>query len=1619
MDKKAMNLSRYKRMSKIAEDPSWMAKYAQESDEKKDPYTLPTIKEFLRSLKSANAKVYKGDKTQGQLGGIVAKELVKYYNKALDIDLPAFTTISPSDEIEGVLADSLLNIPREDLSALQSSVHSSLIKLGDSTLSKLSAELNSTRLKDLIHFALARAYIAHYWIFLFQNPIVSVLLENEEKVSKLSSSLTMHQIISNAADEEVEEEGEGSIFETTLEDIEETLYEGDDWGEGAKKRKRSKKITDYSGHKIRISQLIKAFKLSRGKWARMMILQPADSIVRSRWLFTDAQVDYLERAYQGLKDFVADNPNNRFLKWNGQVIGDGNIFMLTTESNFNTTVTMAPPSFKVGFHKVDTFDPETGEVVEEYDSQSLRIPVKHWSKDTDGVLGTSLAEFTDIFDYYLHDKMTEPKQYQTEILKKSMADFKELHEFELHEVVNREIFANNYCVVRMADILLAPNTAEEISTGGDSQKMTFGFEYISNSPELIGICNKIWRKAHNLVLDLFNSRVTMEDYEFGLSTFGDELLNYMISDEEVSKYIRPGAEQDIRILAELLLRDMNISRKPTIASMGFTSLSRVFESNVKIRVPMAAFRFEDKAEECRREVENRIRVEVPIRDLEVGFVQTGNSIRDTSKYRPVFEKLYNDIYEKYSSYLKRKRKKGMENQLTKEAIPAIRHIVEYSIAGLYPDAEISLIAKSINEGRYVSTDIELGEEGGPEVKENLSYEPASVLERAEGRYHTSADPYVKAQGSMLRNILTGAYFEGQYKFQEGEFEKTQEEHSNVEQKKKTSYEVETANYNVRMLNERLEGRLFPTKPRKDILEAKTRKFFDKDGNVINAPKKAIAESFAMVETLRLWLVDIMGSDEDPTENVRALLNETNSGSTAMMGLYSEIGQTIGMRLGSSIEEDMLWRFPAGGKRRGATGGTDDLTKTDNERANQLNLLGLEPIPTDCSGITSFDLNKGPASHRRNLAEIDAREAAVREAIDSAAKGEGMNVEAQGKRAAEGEIIDYLTDLNTSMRFQTVRTKKTRYETVEEARRKPRVALSTNTFGGFIQQLFWSKSPYLKEYLNDEKKFRKWFIISTSASFGNNITRKVDRQLRKLWGPDGKYESKDEFMESVGAFADPMWAVTPLTKAFKEREVQKRKSGALADSQDTAEKHLMRAAYNLPSLDPGEVEIYMKHYFDKRAWQVRCGLIGADPQKVESHMVIRYIHDPDVHRIDNITNNPFKSLSVDKMRDLLRTVGADAEALNLYLGLVKEQADRARKAHLSSMSEFEDEDTLEGQVNVQMEYESRIEEASKYMFDGRREVSDWILDSIDDEAVKENHRELLAEAVKEVKLGLDMEIDGDPVKHMEIFGDIKMWSKVVKMLIKNLDVKYKFVKRYITEQLKFAKVQIGVRDELITDRNEKMDRIKEIAEYDEISEVSGETSEKIVKDFEEKKVLENEDEQPEVKKTVVRRRKKPADEEKVSEVIPEFEIISRALEMKVEALWKELSEQSSEQEHEEDREIDFEQEERLDLTDVEAASRNVERYISYLRSIRDKDLSKPMDQMTAQGLTRTIDSLSTRGVVSYFSDSNYGNVIKTLQEAFGITKVAGLRIRKKLSIGDMDLDKSDEKWAEDGDYYHFN
>jgi hypothetical protein len=1561
MDNKSLDSRRYKRMFQLSDDPAWIEKCAEIKNEE-TRFEYPSIKSFLDVLVYANKVPYEDDKRQGFLGYLVAKQLFKFYKENLDLNQPAFKTYKPENNLHNVLADELYTFEASDLKGIRDGVISAIRNIGDVHIFSLSKKVDTDKLNDLIDFALTRAYIVGYWGFLFANPLVTVLLENENVSDRItiSSSLTKAQLEKVAEEEDSDEQGrKGGEIPLGLDD---ELY--------TTKDKEDSKITDFTGTKIRLSQLIEAFKISRASWALKLAIEPNNAKYRASWFFADANIDYLERAFEALKNFVKTNPNNRFLKWHGQRIGDGDVFVTATGANFDTLKMMSPPSFRTFAAKVKTYIQETGETVLETPADALYIPVKHWDPEKQGnQLALFLPNYESIYGIYAFQKMENKEAYMKEMKEKALADIKLAHTYKYsHSFESRDLFAQGSSAKLWFEEVLVniPNADTE---EGKAKKRE--------------VLNKIWLKLHKSVNTMLSLSSDLEEFESYMETYRQSAVSALYSDPELKDYLSvPHRLLLSSAVNEALTVDFGYLKRVSHFAEGFSHVAKIFAADKNIETQIAAFRQRSQGEKCYNEIREAVRREIAEKDREIGVLVGDNVLRNPDLYRETLKNILVRFKQKYDKDLKTSKDTG---ELTDASKRAIRILVEAAVEEIYPDASSPI-----------------GQEGVTKI--------VDLKERGRNRYYSG---YTQEQAGMLKNILTSPHFGHVIKDNEKAFEEIDSELSDEKQKDKVAKDADAAYKFLAMRNKELNGTLFPEKPDPRIL----RRYKE---NPKNNERYNIAYGNAMAETIRLWLLENMGPDENRIEKIQKLLGEQPGANTLSMALFAHLGKYMAMGLAPSIEKTILARFPAGGKARGVFESPDDLFVYDEESSKLGALVGYNYDQID--------------QHKKNIAALQAKALSMEQFSEDG--GRAAFVEA--KNEAQNEIEIFLAEQMKEL-IKTVRTRKTRYETVEEAQRKPRVALSTNSFGGYIQQLFYSKSPYLKQMLEDPKAFKVWFKVSCAASFGDRIGQRVKGTLSSLWsGPDAKYKSIEEVMEEVGAFADPVWAISPITKALGSREIQKRKSGYTSDIPDTAEDHFWRAAYNRDSLESDLVIESMKAYFNKRADTISRSFRGTDPARVEKYLIHRFKANQGASRSSNPTNNPFGGMTVQRMSEILTNAGITTESLELYLSEVKEQVDTAKKLKIQHVDSALIEDDDEKQILERQNLAKRLEDATQYTIDGRATTSDWILDNCSKIGLSDEEKKLLADLVRQIKSGLRQMIGTDPAKHLKIYGDLDSWKEAVEGVMASTGSQYDLVKGIIKAQMDKVYQMASLRDSLIKEYEEKIlkkDDVEDEDENDSEKDVPPSSAEQIIKDFKDKKEKSSDESEKNKKPTVMRRDKKKVEDVKDSDIvditddlavevtddlietvdgvditkaiddadnlpIPGLMSMATAIQRRAKELEREFSEYAR---YEGVKELDLQVEDIAEFgtipdyipeNEARTTRHNIESFVFFLKSLRPKDVKNKAAMARIPSMNKEISLLTAKELVGRFGSYGYPKYLSDFREDFGVIKLA----TKTLSLG---------------------
>lgn len=1560
MDKKNLNLNRYKRYFKLTEDFDWLTKFASEDNSiKHNHYQYPTIGEFVNYLIEANVKPFEGDIVQGRVGAYVAKILANHYRKHLDLKKDAFTKWNLSENPYDALTSDLTKFSKSEIKELTEKTKSIIRASGDEYLVNFSRGLKPEDLQDTIDFVLARAYVFAFWMFLFQNPIVSVLIENDGKPFHGKAALSAKQLRKNAEEEEdffEELEDDSSVYEETKQDLLE--LERADWLEepGTRppaKEKKQQRINDFTGKKIRLSDLIKAFKVTRAQQGFALQKNPRSSIAQSNYLATMANIDYLERAAKAIKDYIAANPNNAFLKWHGQPIGanGGDPWVTTTGKSWNTLDMMKPPSFIQGFKKSQTVGKGgKDDVKDEYSRHSIRIPFKSWDGQEKEYLGELLPSDIDIYNNYVVKKFGNLKDFRKEISNSLMSDIKTLNDF-------RDAFSAN---AERGEILMSEHMQELFA-----EQMSLSFFTLSEE-ERASVYNRIYKVINDTIKLVSNS--TLEEYKNGIKGLTASLL----SDEIIAPYFRSNSSTLFSAVSRLL-DEMNVIVNPDIIPFAYEDLAHTTVKEAKnINLASAAKALGIENTDFAEEIKDRIKEMVSRRDAEIkektGFEPGFDTLRDASNYSDISEILIREFEAKYPP--------------PEKNVSLVKDIVVNIGMSLYPDA----FTKIVGAKRWRQFMLQSGQKG--------------------------SGSYTVKQSQNLANVLGSPLFLGDYDFEQKTFVEQSRQYSLLEFKKRTSNDLKEAYNFVKSAIE--DGRIpfpNPSNPDPKLVEEALQKVSDKDEN-----PKMTAIRLASIEEIRRWMKKYKGSPEDPRGPIRQILGEAEvqPANYLSMALYVYVGEQLAGLLGEDIVRDIYTRF-ASPKIRGVVGVTE-LTASPEDRAkimaryysyvggrrsageDEINDFGGEASPAFYKEKAEMDW-----AAEQDFMDFDHIEERLFDPSDPSKTSFSKDLDAATAKIEADNYFNMMLD----NRFAIVNTRKTRYESVEEARKKPVVALSTHSIGGFVQQMMGlSKSPYLDDYLNHPEKFKVWFKASCSMSFGNHIGRIVDYQLRSLYNsPNAKYSSVEELMDKVGAFADPMWAFNPFTQAFGKREVSKRTSGYIADVPDTAYDHMRRACYNAPSLASGSAEAWLIAYFDEAANRIKSRFDGVSPQQIEATLIHRFDISQGTNRNENWTNNPFKGYTPQQMGKLLSDIGVSPASLEIMFGELAATATRIKEQKLNSVREYLDPNNDEDQMKAEKKVLAAYEYASKFSLNGKRNDVHAILDEAFDnnkDVLDEEQGGKLVEAIDQIKKSLVEMTSSDTSAYVRIYKTWDGFNSTVNQLIESLPKDFDDVKDVLRSHLTFAKAQADLIPELENEIQGKYkpgfeERVQEVVEKEVSSTPS--TEEEIVNNFEEAKEQK--------KKTYVREKAKPAEENSVN-----------TLKVLADTLTRRFSEL---------REMFFNNDEfysyvvgrpEYNEDTLRDTAENVQEYIEFIRSIRPDQIGKQdISLKDIQDQLKEISSMGPYSFVQIFSsDNGLRDRKQKIVDAFLLKNVVVANKNHNPLI--LSLGRPLENRWDDTDYYHF-
>lgn len=329
------DLKRYKRLYKLTGDFGWIAKYAEEEGKVAGkPYSVPTVGDFVKWLVYGNVVAFPGHPLQGMLGSVAARVLAKYYKENLDLDEEAFKDIEMKSDLGSALSKSLLSFESDDLDKIKHEIRRGVSKLGDHHASEYAEKLDDAGIQDLIKFALIRGYMSTYWMFLFNNPIVSIILENQGKEDK-SAPLTLKSFLRHAAKPEQEEAEQA---EKAYEDIEEFQDDLDSTLEKNPRQKAQEEFLSEKADRIRLSHLVHGLKLLRLQYFKRLeqaIYSKESSekihLLRIDYMAVDATIVHLDKVKRAIQAYLKADPKNRFRSFKGQPLagadGKGDIWV--------------------------------------------------------------------------------------------------------------------------------------------------------------------------------------------------------------------------------------------------------------------------------------------------------------------------------------------------------------------------------------------------------------------------------------------------------------------------------------------------------------------------------------------------------------------------------------------------------------------------------------------------------------------------------------------------------------------------------------------------------------------------------------------------------------------------------------------------------------------------------------------------------------------------------------------------------------------------------------------------------------------------------------------------------------------------------------------------------------------------------------------------------------------------------------------------------------------------------------------------------------------------------------------------------------------------------------------
>jgi hypothetical protein len=1340
------DLKRYKRLYKLTGDPAWIAKYAEEENRRDDlPIKLPTVKTFTNHLVRGNDVEFEGNVSQGILGGVAANVLGAFYLKKLDHDEDAIVDIELKEDLSDALAPSLLSFSRDEYRDIKKQIRSDIAKLGDLDLSEKAKTFADEQIGDLIRFALIRGYIRAYWAFIFNNPLISLVLEN--RTSKSSAPLSIKSYLKREAAtvRRRKKDDPKAKTKTKKENILDQVFEEMDAGvigveEEEKAQQELKGFLAKKGEKVKLSTLLKAMKVLRVKKAKVAVEQD-DNYARMDYLAIDGNIKYLEKIQQSIKFYLEADERNKFRKFLGQPIagadGKGDIWIAAMGEDWPTWDSINIPSILSASYG------------------DIRIPFKDAEGNDlefgtgEGAVGKVMPSARTLYDIHIQNKYQDIESYKQEMKEDLFGDQKIAFQSFLENNREKGFFSGGSDHVVSNMILKPPASPEDKRRIWGAINAVFNWLFDRDSATWSD--NFTQGSVYKTMTDGIRQYIHPESLLEGWEQMVKVLISQVIKEVGLVSDLNDVSERFNKPLNETLLDPKTVSvRKGKVTD--------------PIDAPLSLHDPADQ-EALKQAIKQMIRTEMPKADEELGYKGGAVEFRDAAKYRDYFLGKESPIKRRLEAEWLAKLA-GMpdvddwsqfnQGDLSKRAVLAsnsikdkkskesISKLIEIIGRGIYPDAFEKKVGSNFFEG-YMK-------QAGGYTK--LSEPNRSALNRAVLDDVISPEALQKLEEFLKNNPIP--MYPG-----ESLWDKLDENLATYLQTKLPAPLITALKSNFR--GRKNFGRV-AAKELKEILgspafvsetanwqpeyenalkQADRKTFLQSQSDLI----KSIYNMLSQSEALKHYLPKPTDAEIESGKKRYPLIQDAGNVKTKDGQDIKVNNESISINSINQVRQD-AWANVLAYKRWMAKHrlsqeelnvGVDPDIKV---RELIVQILGeeyrhsreaVQALYVYLGTQLMVYLNSLPPPHR--MIDPNNKEEKYEDAIVHYIRKKYIAPRQRGAGGAEagfeeGEDVRdvakkeadkfWTSAFEPEALFRTVFTRDTMQEKkLGLSRRRGLTGLDTHSFGGIVQQLMGhSLSPELgrnfKEKIKkgkelDEEPFE---LLNTlrrgmAMSFGDGINNKVMETLRGFWnGPNACFDNIEDMMEKTKAFAHPKYAFAPFTevKALERLQKVRRETGAVIDDPDTAYDHLLRVAYWV-DLPPNASCKQITDAYSERFRVIENDLaeklgdqIGPDGKEriLNSDLITHFKRDEDTSRASNRTNNPFKNWTPQNMERLLEHVGLSQESLGIYFQQVnKEKALKVLKG-FDVYNDVVNEADLEERALRDDRNRSRIERLNQYV-----------------------------------------------------------------------------------------------------------------------------------------------------------------------------------------------------------------------------------------------------------------------------------------------------------------------------------